>query len=563
MRARAPHRRSRSDPGRDANRKEPRWTAWDPAASSVAATRPTGASARRSARSGGRAHDATLGRHVEIICLAGRRSAQRRAARRSASRGGRRLAPNLVRILDVGRDESLAFVVEEDLTDCHSAHRLVAIGRPARRRGAPDHRRGRDRARRRRPARAAPSRPDPGRRPAHPRGRGQGPRRRHDRGHAPEPTTSRLRRRARRDAVGVVAVAYAGLTGLWPRLGELETVGCGSPPRRRRLGRPLRARLRVSPVTSTPCVGSPSTRTRARSRPGTTPGRSPRGRRPRRLPARTPPTGESMTLHVGACGTAAPADIVEQDRTVVLPARRPPRGLVGQRRVRRGHRLRSGPGRRGTPERRPRPGSHAPAARSVGAAAGGAGAAAGAGGPRGEVRQPRSRRGGGPGRRGNRAARDGQGHRTDSARPPDTFGQRAATLGTGHDDEIPRPDDARPSRSTGTSPGSPSSSSRLRRSRRSSSASGASRRSAPGSSLDLSGGRAPVASAPRRRRRPATSTDSRGSAAAGAHSRSSAPTVSTRSGTDTRTTPRPPASSTATRRRRGRPSATTPPNSAG
>ena len=96
---------------------------------------------------------------------------------------------------------------------------------------------------------------------------------------------------ARRDAVGVVALTYAGLTGLWP-LGAGGS-GLGRAPRGCPVASPPPPRSPPAcPATSTPSAASPSTTTRAPPAPATSPARWRRGPRARswgRPVARTAP----------------------------------------------------------------------------------------------------------------------------------------------------------------------------------------------------------------------------------------------------------------------------------
>ncbi len=167
------------------------------------------------------ADDTTLGRTVSVLCMTTddpRTPAFLDAARRAAS-----VDHSLfVRILDVGADDEIAYVVEEDLDEAHTLTELVESG------GVPG-----DEVRRitgevaasldaasQRGMHHLDLRPDDVLRTpdGDVRLRGLGTaavRVGEDAAEADEA--------ARRDAVGVVALAYAGLTGLWP----LGAGGCG------------------------------------------------------------------------------------------------------------------------------------------------------------------------------------------------------------------------------------------------------------------------------------------------------------------------------------------------
>ncbi len=173
------------------------------------------------------AHDATLGRHIEVLCLPAddaRSAPLLDAARRAAAVDSSRLA----RILDVGRDEALAFVVEEDLTDCTTLTDLVeAGGLPADevRRITGEVATALDAAAQRGLHHLALTPDDVLRTP--------------DgeiklRGVATAGVIARTDdveadQASRTDAVGVVAITYAGLTGLWPRHDDIA--GMAPAPR--------------------------------------------------------------------------------------------------------------------------------------------------------------------------------------------------------------------------------------------------------------------------------------------------------------------------------------------
>ena len=173
------------------------------------------------------ADDTTLGRSVSVLCIASddhRTSALLDAARRAGSV----THPVFVRVLDVGHDDQVAYVVEEDLDEARDLAELVTDG------GVPG-----DEVRRITGEVAAALESA--------RQRGM-----HHLDLKPEDVLRtpdgdiRLRGletaavrigedgteaedAGRRDAVGVVALAYAGLTGLWP-LGAGGS-GLGAAPR--------------------------------------------------------------------------------------------------------------------------------------------------------------------------------------------------------------------------------------------------------------------------------------------------------------------------------------------
>ncbi len=160
------------------------------------------------------ADDTTLGRVVSMVCIAGddhRTPALLDAARRAASV----THAVFVRILDVGSDEDVAYVVEEDLGEARTLAELVSEG------GVPG-----DEVRRI-TGEVAAALESAGQRGMHhldlkpddvlrtPDGdvRLRGLETAAVRAGA---DGAEAEDAARRDAVGVVALAYAGLTGLWP-----------------------------------------------------------------------------------------------------------------------------------------------------------------------------------------------------------------------------------------------------------------------------------------------------------------------------------------------------------
>ena len=170
------------------------------------------------------ADDTTLGRTVSLLCIASddhRTPALLDAARRAASvtNGA------FVRILDVGTDEGVAFVIEEDLGEARTLGELVGDG------GVPG-----DEVRRI-TGEVAAALESAGQRGMHHldlkpddvlrtldgdvrlRGLETAAVRAGEDGTEAEDA-------ARRDAVGIVALTYAGLTGLWP----LGAGGCGLGP---------------------------------------------------------------------------------------------------------------------------------------------------------------------------------------------------------------------------------------------------------------------------------------------------------------------------------------------
>jgi len=173
------------------------------------------------------ADDTTLGRTVSLLCIAGddhRTAALLDAARRAASVSD----GVFVRILDVGTDEGVSFVVEEDPGEARTLAELVTDG------GVPG-----DEVRRI-TGEVAAALESAGHRGMHHldlkpddvlrtpdgdvrlRGLETAAVRAGEDGTEAEDA-------ARRDAVGVVALAYAGLTGLWP-LGAGGS-GLGAAPR--------------------------------------------------------------------------------------------------------------------------------------------------------------------------------------------------------------------------------------------------------------------------------------------------------------------------------------------
>lgn len=172
------------------------------------------------------ADDITLGRSVVVLCLPDtdhRTSAVLDAARRAAGLD----TPTLLRVLDVGRERGVAWVIEGDVADSRSLAQLVHEG------GLPA-----DEVRRivGEVATALES--------ARHRGLHHLDLRPEDvlrtvdgevrvRGVATSAAIVELddiesEEASRRDAVGVVSLAYAGLTGLWPGSGETSL---GSAPR--------------------------------------------------------------------------------------------------------------------------------------------------------------------------------------------------------------------------------------------------------------------------------------------------------------------------------------------
>jgi hypothetical protein len=173
----------------------------------------TGVEARRGTERWS-AEDSTLARGVTVLCLPARdhrRDAVLDAARRAAAVD----SPGLVRVLDVGREGSVVYVVEEDTSTATTLTELVAAG------GLPG-----DEVRRI-AGEVASALDQAGQRGLHHLDLTPG-----DVVRTPEGDV-RLRgvataaacadlddlpspRAARADAVGVVALTYAGLTGLWP-----------------------------------------------------------------------------------------------------------------------------------------------------------------------------------------------------------------------------------------------------------------------------------------------------------------------------------------------------------
>ena len=85
------------------------------------------------------ADDTTLGRRVSVLVIGaddGRTPDLLDAARRAASV----THAVFVRILDVGSDDEVSYVVEEDLSEARTLTDLVTDGGVPGRRGAPDHR---------------------------------------------------------------------------------------------------------------------------------------------------------------------------------------------------------------------------------------------------------------------------------------------------------------------------------------------------------------------------------------------------------------------------------------
>ena len=230
------------------------------------------------------ADDTTLGRTVSMLCIPGddhRTPALLDAARRAASV----THVVFVRILDVGGDEDVAYVVEEDLGEARTLAELVTDG------GVPG-----DEVRRI-TGEVAAALESAGQRGMHHldlkpddvlrtpdgdvrlRGLETAAVRAGEDGTESEDA-------ARRDAVGVVALTYAGLTGLWP-LGAGGSGLAGAPGCPVASLRPPRS-PRVFRATSTPSAASPSTTTRAPPAPATSPARSRRGPPARSWAARSP-----------------------------------------------------------------------------------------------------------------------------------------------------------------------------------------------------------------------------------------------------------------------------------
>jgi hypothetical protein len=173
------------------------------------------------------ADDTTLGRSVSVLCIAvddHRTAAMLDAARRAASV----THVVFVRILDVGSDDEVAYVVEEDLGDARTLADLVADG------GVPG-----DEVRRitgevasalesasHRGMHHLDLKPDDVLRTPDGDIRLRGLETAAVRADQDAPQSDDA---GRRDAVGVVALAYAGLTGLWP-LGA-GGAGLGAAPR--------------------------------------------------------------------------------------------------------------------------------------------------------------------------------------------------------------------------------------------------------------------------------------------------------------------------------------------
>ena len=195
------------------------------------------------------------------------------AARRAAGLDNARL----VRILDVGRSDSSAFVVEEDLA---SAQTLASLARAAA--ACPPRRSG-----------GSPVTPPPAWRRARLRGlhherltptsvlrtadgTSQGPRP-GDRGGAGRPRRVDPETASRRDAVGVVALAYAGLTSRWPLTSDSGGLRARAPLRGR-CRRALGDRGGRAPGPRRASAARPSSTTMAPPRPVTSPARSRRGR---------------------------------------------------------------------------------------------------------------------------------------------------------------------------------------------------------------------------------------------------------------------------------------------
>ena len=130
---------------------------------------------------------------------------------------------------------------------------------------------------------------------------------------------------ARRDAVGVVALTYAGLTGLWP-LGAVVLASARAPRVPGGVAAPPRSPP-ACPATSTPSAASPSTTTRAPPAPATTPARWRRGPRARSWGSPSPARRARCCADAGAASGDAPArlttpDTLEQPVVVGLAGRR-------------------------------------------------------------------------------------------------------------------------------------------------------------------------------------------------------------------------------------------------
>ena len=184
------------------------------------------------------AADQTLDREVVLLCFDADgpvASPALDAARRAAGVDEQRL----VRVLDVGRDDAIAFVVEESLNGARSVTSVLTDGGPARRGGPPDRRRGGLRVGTRPRARPAPRGADatvgvpPGRRldqGARPRHRGR-PRR--GRRHPAGPGHPRRHRRARGADVCAAHQPLATARDRTPASRRRRASWAASPPPRR------------------------------------------------------------------------------------------------------------------------------------------------------------------------------------------------------------------------------------------------------------------------------------------------------------------------------------------
>lgn len=160
------------------------------------------------------ADDTTLGRRVSVLCI-GIDDHRTAALLDAARRAGSLSHPVFVRILDVGHDDDVAYVVEEDLDDARDLAQLVDEG------GVPG-----DEVRRITGEVAAALESARHRGMHHLDLRPEDVLRTPDgdiRLRGLETAAVRIGEEStdaedagRRDAVGVVALAYAGLTGLWP-----------------------------------------------------------------------------------------------------------------------------------------------------------------------------------------------------------------------------------------------------------------------------------------------------------------------------------------------------------
>ena len=74
------------------------------------------------------ADDTTLGRRVSVLCI-GNDDHRTAALLDAARRAGSLSHPVFVRILDVGHDDDVAYVVEEDLDDARDLAQMVEDGR--------------------------------------------------------------------------------------------------------------------------------------------------------------------------------------------------------------------------------------------------------------------------------------------------------------------------------------------------------------------------------------------------------------------------------------------------